>query len=299
MHSLPGPVAQAYQHCLGIARRHRENFPTASRLIAPHLRPAVAAVYAFARTADDIADEGEAPAEVRRKQLDAWETLLARTEAGRVPDHPVFVALDHAFRNLGLPPEPLHELLVAFRMDLEVHAYASEEELRFYCRHSANPIGRILLALHGVNDPEAVAASDALCTALQWINFWQDLGPDLARGRCYLPAEWLEPHGLKPDALIALQEIAPAKQRAIVADACNRTRPLLAAAADLPSLLPLRLRLQAGLTLRAAYRLLARIEKSPEPLAKRPSLTAWDWTWLSLTMPACLRSRRGAVEARA
>jgi len=296
MRSPPEPVAQAYQHCFEIARRHRENFPTASRLVAPRLRPAVAAVYAFARTADDIADESDAPVEVRRKQLAAWETLLSRTEAGNPPDHPVFVALDDAFTRLGLPPAPLHELLVAFRMDLEVHAYATEAELRFYCRHSANPVGRIMLALHGVEAPAALAASDAACTALQWINFWQDLTLDLARGRCYLPAEWLLRHGLAPEDLLG-RRVETEALREVIGDACRRTEPLLAAASPLLAWLPLRLRLQVGLTLRAAWRLLGHLANNPDPLGRRPALGKRDWMALSLRTLADCRPR--PVEARA
>lgn len=181
----------AYQHCFDVARSHYENFPTASLFFPRHIRPAIAAIYAFARKADDIADEGGASAKQRSLHLDAWETLLSRCVKSSV-DHPVFIALSDTICRFSLPVEPFRDLLTAFRMDVTIHAYANEEALLFYCRHSANPIGRLILALYGIDDHRAMAASDALCTALQLTNFWQDMQEDLAKGRCYIPQTWLE-----------------------------------------------------------------------------------------------------------
>ncbi|MDX8402507.1 MAG: squalene synthase HpnC, partial [Mariprofundaceae bacterium] len=257
---------------------HSENFPTASLLIRRDLRPAVAAIYAFAREADDIADEGDAAPDARLKRLAAWETLLERTAAGDAPEHPVFVALADAIRRHRLPVAPLHDLLVAFRMDCSVHAYASEAELRFYCRHSANPVGRLMLALHGVDDAAAVRESDAACTALQWINFWQDLGLDLSRGRCYLPEEWLRQRNLSSEVLLAAEACPDAGAlREVIAFALARTRTLLDEAANLPERLPFRLRMQVGITLAAACRLCDAIARNPEPIRRRPALGRADW----------------------
>ncbi|MDX8407030.1 MAG: squalene/phytoene synthase family protein, partial [Mariprofundaceae bacterium] len=138
-------LSQAYQYCLTIARQHYENFPTASKLIRKDLRPAVAAIYAFARHADDLADEGQAPPRTRLKQIDAWETLLERC-VDEPLEQPIFLALGDAIQRFNLPVEALHQLLIAFRMDVSLHAYASEDELMFYCAHSANPVGRLMLA---------------------------------------------------------------------------------------------------------------------------------------------------------
>jgi len=118
-------VARAYQHCLDIARNHYENFPTASKLLRADLRPAVAAIYAFARHADDLADEGDAAPETRIKQIDAWETLLERCEGDKTITHPVFMALADAINQHQLPIEELHSLLIAFRLDVPIHAYSS------------------------------------------------------------------------------------------------------------------------------------------------------------------------------
>ncbi|HXH65474.1 MAG TPA: squalene synthase HpnC, partial [Mariprofundaceae bacterium] len=272
-HASP-EISQAYQHCLGLARSHYENFPTASRLLPPDLRPAVAAIYAFARHADDIADEGDASPEVRLKRLDAWESLLDRCVSEPL-DHPVFLALGDAIRRFKLPLEPLHDLLVAFRMDVSIHAYASPDELLFYCRHSANPVGRLLLALHGIRDPAAIAASDQLCTALQLANFWQDLSIDLARGRCYLCEQWLKHAGLDSEQLLEggadERTLRPALDAAIAF-----TDEMFRQARALPIHLPLRLRLQSIATLCGGRAILHRLRHG-SPLKRRPTLSRRSW----------------------
>ena len=266
-------LAQAYQSCFAIAAGHEENFPTASRLLAPALRPAVAAIYAFARIADDIADEGNLPPAERRKRLDAWEELLLRCAREPV-DHPVFLALGDTVRRFALPLEPLRDLLTAFRMDTEVQAYASEQELLFYCRHSAAPIGRLLLHLHGAARPDWIAASDALCTALQLTNFWQDFGEDIRRGRCYLPASWLALGGLSPEQVLAGDwdeaRLAPVWEKAFAS-----TRALYEQASPLRHLVPRRLRLQAMASLAGGLRVLRRTERRTCS-RKRPRLSRTD-----------------------
>ncbi len=292
-------VEQAYQHCMRLARSHYENFPVASRLLDPGLRPAVAAIYAFARVADDIADEGDASPDKRLKQLDAWETLLERCQTEDVA-HPVFLALGDTIRRHGLPVSALRDLLIAFRMDVSIHAYATFEELCFYCRHSANPVGRLMLALHGVASPEAVAASDALCTALQLTNFWQDLSRDIARGRCYLPEEWLNEVGASREALMAGEadsvRIAPALDRAV---AC--TRALFGAARLLPAMLPFRLRLQVVATWHGGRRVLEEVARLPDPLRQRPALGASAWVGLAprVLLETLLPRRLARGEVRA
>ncbi len=278
---------EAYQACLAIASRHAENFPTASRLLAPRLRPAVAAIYAFARLADDLADEGELPPAERRKRLDAWEELLLRCAREEL-DHPVFLALGDAIRRFAIPVELLQDLLVAFRMDTEVSAYATEQELRFYCRHSAMPVGRLLLHLHGALEPRWAAASDALCTALQLTNFWQDFAADLARGRCYLPANWLARAGLAPEDLLGgrwdEEALRPAWDAAFVF-----TERLYAEAEPLLSVRPLRLRLQAAASLAGGRRVLAKVRRRRRA-AERPVLEGRDRLGMALfALRAALR----------
>jgi len=286
--SARGPltVAAAYQYCTQLARRHYENFPTASLLIRRELRPVVAAVYAFARQADDLADEGSAPAEKRLKQLHAWEILLERCTREQV-DHPVFLALGDAVSRYKLPVSCLHDLLTAFRMDVSIHAYESEEELLFYCRHSANPVGRLILALHGISDPRALQASDAVCTALQLTNFWQDLSVDLPRGRCYLPEKWLLEVGLNSAMLLKFEEEEALEERLkpVMLRAVSYTTDLFTKGGGLLAYLPLRLRLQVAATIRGGMRVLRAVAESPDPLRRRPVLG--KGTWMSLA-PAVL-----------
>jgi squalene synthase HpnC len=281
-------LAQAYQYCLSLARQHYENFPTASRLIRKGLRPAVAAIYAFARHADDLADEGTANAVTRLKQLDAWETLLERCVQENL-DQPIFLALGDSIRKHHLPVEQLHNLLIAFRMDTSLHAYASEEELMFYCSHSANPVGRLMLALHNVNSPEALQASDAICTALQLINFWQDLSIDLPRGRCYLPDASLQANGLSAQQLLdwaKAGELDSAEHNAAIQPALkialDSARKRLSQGFSLLPWLPFRLRLQIAATLHGGQRMLDKIEQLDMPLAERVSLSSSDWRKLGI-----------------
>lgn len=269
-------LAQAYQHCLDIARNHYENFPTASKLLRADLRPAVAAIYAFARHADDLADEGDAAPETRIKQIDAWETLLERCETDANIDHPVFMALGDAIRRHNLPVEELYNLLIAFRMDVTIHAYSSFDELLFYCKHSANPVGRLMLALHGVHDGEAVRCSDSICTALQLINFWQDLSIDLPRGRCYLPQTWLQESALSSQMMLDSQ-VSDEMLQPVLNHALLTTSELLESGVPLLLKLPFRLRLQIAATIHGGRRMLHKIEQSEQPLQQRPSLAGGEW----------------------
>jgi phytoene synthase len=176
-------VNDAYAACLEIARTHYENFPVASHLMPAALRPHVAAVYAFARGADDIADEpGRAPEE-RLRLLDEWSAHLRET-----PRSPVFIALADTRQRFDLPLALFDDLLSAFKQDVTRHRYDSWDEVLDYCRRSANPVGRLVLRLAGVRRDDADEWSDAVCTALQLTNFWQDLAIDWARGRLYVPS---------------------------------------------------------------------------------------------------------------
>ncbi|MFQ5356119.1 MAG: squalene synthase HpnC [Mariprofundaceae bacterium] len=268
-------LEQSYQYCSDLARKHYENFPTASRLIHPELRPAVAAIYAFARMADDIADEGESDPENRLKQLNALETLLERCPDQEL-EHSVFLALGDAIRKHQLPTQALHDLLTAFRMDISLHAYDSEQELLFYCRHSANPVGRLMLALHSINQAQALAASDALCTALQLANFWQDLSVDLPRGRYYLPKAWLSKVGLNNEDLLS-GNVSNELIREALEPAIQLTREMFRKGRALLILLPFRLRLQISLTRRGGMAILNAVARSTSPLEKRPVLSFFSW----------------------
>lgn len=189
-------LTRAYQACAALARSHYENFPVASWLLPRFMRPHVAAVYAFARVADDLADEGRDDPDTRRAQLRAWQQRLHATAAAPLVDAPditrddlIVLAVGHTIRSLELPVSLFDDLVSAFAQDITTDRYASWADLFDYCRRSANPVGRLVLLIAGYRQTDLTAASDALCTALQLTNFWQDLGPDWRVGRLYVPEE--------------------------------------------------------------------------------------------------------------
>ncbi|HXW83427.1 MAG TPA: squalene synthase HpnC [Candidatus Binataceae bacterium] len=179
----PGPVtvAEAYAYCARLAKSHYENFTVASWLMPRAMRPHMHAIYAYARIADDFADE-----ERDRAKLDEWEHELELAYAGK-PRHPVMVALADTVRRFSIPREPFADLLVAFRSDLTFAGFDTRDDLLGYCRNSANPVGRLVLYLFGYRDPERQRLSDLVCSGLQLANFWQDVAIDLGKGRIYFP----------------------------------------------------------------------------------------------------------------
>jgi squalene synthase HpnC len=203
----PEALARAYAACETMAQAHYENFPVASRLLPRPMRPHVAAVYAFARVADDIADEGTATPAARRAGLRVWQQRLHdavaderedRTPDGR--DELLFLALGHSIRSLDLPVLLFDDLLSAFGQDITTTRYDSWMDVLDYCRRSANPIGRLVLRIAGHRRDDLDRSSDALCTALQLTNFWQDFGRDWRAGRLYVPRQVLIEQGAaEPD----------------------------------------------------------------------------------------------------
>jgi hydroxysqualene synthase len=226
---------------------HYENFPVASVLCPKHLRPAVMALYHFARTADDIADEGNADAPTRLAELAAFRLALDQALAGKATPAtrraPVFLPLQTVIQRHQLPAQLLHDLLSAFEQDVRHtasgHRYTDSRELLAYCRLSANPVGRLLLHLYGVTDEASLQQSDRICSALQLINFWQDISVDHARGRHYLPADALAQHGLQ---LADFSGTAPAdtqpRCQALVAQLCDEARTLMIQGAPLARRVP-------------------------------------------------------------
>src|SRR5205814_3308439 len=203
----PEPLARAYAACAALARAHYENFPVASRLLPAAMRPHIAAVYAFARVADDIADEGTMPAEERRTRLAAWQRQLHAAAGSMAPaavsgehgslsppapnerESLTIAAAAQTIRTLDLPIALFDDLISAFAQDTTTTRYASWAELFDYCRRSANPVGRLVLRIAGYRSDRLDRMSDALCTALQLTNFWQDFGRDWRAGRLYVPGE--------------------------------------------------------------------------------------------------------------
>jgi hydroxysqualene synthase len=257
---------------------HYENFPVASWLCPPPLRAPVTAIYWFARTADDIADEGDAPAGERQQLLGDYRLELARVAAGDAPTPRwpgVFRPLAQAIRVHRLPVALLDDLLDAFVQDTGNPPYANRAQLLDYCRRSANPIGRLLLHLYEVADAQALRRSDAICTALQLINFWQDLSIDLPRRRCYVPESDAARHGLRAAALRA----GPANQaeRDLVRDLCAWAGELMHEGAPLVHQLPGRAGWELRLVVQGGLRILEKITAMDHAtLSQRPALNRWD-----------------------
>jgi squalene synthase HpnC len=262
---------------------HYENFPVASVLCPPHLRQPIAAIYAFARTADDIADEGDAPATIRLADLAAYHADLQAIALDQAPSGrwtEVFLPLQAVLRSHGLPVPLLADLLSAFAQDVEktrdAAGYADRTELLEYCRRSANPVGRLLLHLYGMSDDQALKESDAICTALQLINFWQDLSVDIPRGRHYLPHADCAAHGVGQAELQALQT-TPQNVK-LIADCAQWARATMQRGAPLVHRLPGRAGWELRLVVQGGLRILDKVDAlQGGSLHTRPKLHIWDW----------------------
>jgi squalene synthase HpnC len=257
---------------------HYENFPVASVLCPPRLRPPITAIYHFARTADDIADEGTAPADARLADLAEYRRDLLAVTAGQPPSARwtrVFGPLAEQVARHALPVALLTDLLDAFSQDTHNPAYPDRAALLDYCRRSANPIGRLLLHLYGMTDETALRRSDAICTALQLINFWQDLRIDGPRGRHYVPETDRERHGV-PLADLAACRDSPAA-RALVRELCGWAQGLMREGAPLVHQVPGRAGWELRLVVQGGLRVLEKIAAMDHAaLLRRPALGAAD-----------------------
>jgi phytoene synthase len=284
----PADVERAYTVCETLARSHYENFPVASRLLPAAMRPHVAAVYAFARAADDIADEGTAPAAVRLTQLDTWRSRLheavarpgAPSHGERTQDDDIALALAHTIRSFGLPIALFDDLLSAFGQDTMTTRYASWPDVLDYCRRSANPVGRLVLRIAGYTSDALDRSSDALCTALQLTNFWQDFGRDYRAGRIYVPGEVQAASGAI-EADLARDLITPEWTRAI-AVCVRRTDSLFAEGRAVCDGVRGRLRLELRATWLGGRRILERAAAESDLLHRRPTLGRADLPLLAM-----------------
>ena len=272
-------LAGAYAYCERLAQTHYENFPVASRLLPSRLRPHVAAIYAFARLADDMADEGERPRRERLSDLDDWgqrlESAIGTTPLPREAHADVFIALRHTIQALRLPPQLFRDLLSAFRQDVTTTRYATWEDVLDYCRRSANPVGRLVLRVAGYDNPALDRCSDAVCTALQLANFWQDVEIDRRKDRLYIPADVWEPFGARLEDLDA-RAITPA-WRAALAEVTSRTRALFAAGRPVCDGVRGRLRYELRATWLGGTTILDKLEAAEyDMFAHRPRLTRAD-----------------------
>jgi hydroxysqualene synthase len=280
----PAAVRVAYRYCERLAQAHYENFPVASRLLPARMRPHIAAIYAFARRADDFADQPGLVDSDRLRLLQAWGARLDRDPARdshrgstREPDAEdlIFVALDDTIRTHNLPRTLFHDLLSAFRQDVVTHRYATWTDVLDYCRRSANPVGRLVLRVGGYDDASLDAESDAVCTALQLTNFWQDLAIDWQRGRLYVPAEDLDRAGAHERDLDA-RCITPEWRMALGAVA-GRTRDLFDTGRAIADRVTGRLRWELRLTWLGGRRILDKTEHAGfDVFNRRPSLGTRD-----------------------
>lgn len=255
---------------------HYENFPVASWLLPKRLRKPVEAIYRFARTADDIADEGDAKPAERLAQLAAYQTGLDHIEHGGMPTDPVFGPLAEAIRLHAIPLAPFRDLLSAFAQDVEKTRYAHFGEVMDYCRRSANPVGRLMLHLYGDHDPRHLAYSDAICSSLQLINFLQDIAVDIKKDRIYLPQDELAAYH------VSELQVAAGDTRglwhAMIHKQIERARKLLQAGAPLGRTLKGRIGLELRVTILGGETILRKLHADPGCMFhNRPVLDKRDW----------------------
>ena len=278
---------------------HYENFPVASLLLPRKLRVAVRDIYRYARTADDIADEGNAPAEVRLAALAEYRRALELIEGGSahrpsLPRPEIFEPLQATISRHALPLSPFRDLLSAFEQDVVKHRYETDTELLDYCRCSADPVGRLLLHLYDCHDSNNLSWSDSICTGLQLVNFWQDVALDWQKGRIYLPRDRRESYGV-PECWInrctkagrLLMQGSDAAHAAgwhgLMRDQVEQARQLLRAGLPLTSRLPFRAGLELRLIIQGGLRILERLDQlNYDVFERRPTLRPSDWGRMAL-----------------
>lgn len=263
---------------------HYENFPVASMLLPARLRAPVEAIYGFARGADDVADEGDAEPRQRLARLNDYRIGLDRIERGEPLDDddlgPMFARLAPHVRQFQLPVQLLRDLLDAFSQDVLKTRYADYAELLDYCRRSANPVGRLLLHLYGQRSPAQLQMSDAICTSLQLINFWQDVGVDWAKARVYIPLDDLARFGVGEDDIAA--QHCNERWRALLGFQLERARELMLAGAPLARQLPGRIGWELRLVVLGGLRTLEKIEAAGYDVFRhRPTLNRSDWVLIA------------------
>lgn len=255
---------------------HYENFPVASWLLPSRLRDPVRAIYAFARQADDFADEGEDPPETRLERLAEFGRELSAIERAQPVKLPLFEHLGAVIRDFRLPIPLFRDLLSAFAQDVTKTRYDTFGEVMSYCRRSANPVGRLLLHLFGVTDARSLARSDGICSALQLINFLQDIPIDYAKGRIYLAADEMRRHGVT-EAQIAAADTA-GNWKPFMQHQIERTRLILLAGAPLGRTLEGRIGLELRMIVQGGARILKKLQDSEGDVFRhRPVLHKSDW----------------------
>jgi squalene synthase HpnC len=276
-------LASAYEHCAHIAKTHYENFTVGSWFLPRSVRPYLFAVYAFCRHTDDQGDEAQGD---RLSLLDAWEKELDRAYTG-APTHPIMVALQDTIRRFDIPDEPFRKLIEANRMDQRQCQFPTYADLLFYCEHSANPVGRMVLYVLGYRDQERQALSDVTCTALQLANFWQDVRRDGEMGRIYIPVKDMERFGYSEGDLA--DGIVDDRFRALMRFEVDRAEDLFIQGLPLAKTLKGRARLDIALFSEGGMSVLKAIRRQDyDVLSHRPAVSSTRKLWLMLSTVARL-----------
>ncbi len=269
----------AYKHCLKIAHNHYENFPVASWFLPRRMRLPIAAIYAFARKADDYADEGNADDNSRIKSLDKMAQNIDNCYAGNPPDLPMYIALSDTIKRFNLPAELFHDLLSAFKQDVTQKRYADFGELMDYCRRSANPVGRLMLHIYGQTDRQSLGHSDALCSALQLINFYQDMAQDYDENdRIYIPQD--EIRAAFVNETYFKNRITDGPMILMMRKQFQRANKLLNAGAPLGKKLKGAFGLEIRLITAGGSRILQKLDQQDDDMFSRPRLGFADWVWV-------------------
>jgi squalene synthase HpnC len=275
---------------LALATQHYENFPVASFLLPAHLRTPVALIYSFARQADDFADEGDLSIDERLKLLDAFKDELDLLSAYIKPSSAFFLTLGAMIKSYSLPYAPFYDLLDAFKQDVTKTRYANFDEVLDYCTRSANPIGRLLLHLYQANTPENMRYSDHICTALQLINFLQDIAIDCKKNadkqRIYLCQEELDAFGITEETITAYTQgtqTIDANWSQFMDFNLGRAKALLYAGKPLGRILTGRIGFEMRMIIAGGERIVTKITQvNGDVFNKRPTLHAWDWCLIFL-----------------
>lgn len=289
---------EAFNYCEKLTRSHYENFPVGSLLVPKEKRKYVWAVYAFARTADDFADEGRHASETqvdlkkRLDQLDDWEFKLDQSVRGHA-EHPAFIAVAETLRQVQIPVQLLKDLLTAYRMDVQKNRYKNFDEVLYYCKHSANPVGRLVLHIFGYKDETIHQLSDHICTALQLANFWQDVAIDLEKNRIYLPQDLMDQLHVTEEQLH--RHICNAEFKTLLQTCMDRTAELFNAGLPLCSRVHSDLKLEMRLTWLGGTTILKKIVLNDyDVFRRRPVITLWDK--LSLLLQSLLSKKIGPYD---
>lgn len=272
-------LENAYADCVQLAQSHYENFPVASRLLPKQLRRPIAVIYAFARRADDFADEGDLTSAERIAALDDFSHKLTLIEKNSPVDDTTFIALADVIKQHKLPINLFHDLLSAFKQDVTKARYANFGEVMQYCRYSANPVGRLLLHLNNAASAQNIGYSDAVCSALQLTNFLQDIHQDLEESdRIYIPQDEMEKYGVTEEDI--RNKLTTPASRSLIAFQIQRSAKLMQSGAPIGKALKGRMGLELRMTIMGGSRILYKLNQQHDDVFSRPRLSKWDIAWV-------------------